>query len=48
VGTVWIAVALKDRVYSKKYVFGENRDRNIEQSSMMAMSLLRKMILGII
>lgn len=48
VGTVWIAIALKDRIYSKKYLFGGNRDRNIEQSSIMAISLLRKLILGII
>ncbi len=48
VGTVWIAVAMKDRVYSKLYLFGGNRNRNIEQSSIMAISLLRKLILGII
>jgi len=48
VGTVWIAVAMKGRVYSKLYLFGGNRNRNIEQSSIMAISLLRKLILSII
>lgn len=48
VGTVWIAVASKSRVLSKKFLFGGNRERNIEQSSIMAISLLRKMILDLI
>lgn len=48
VGTIWIAVATKERIYSKKYMFGGNRDRNIEQSSIMSISLLRKLILDII
>ncbi len=48
VGTVWIAVATKERIYSKKFLFGGNRDRNIEQSSIMAISLLRKLILDIV
>ena len=48
VGTVWIAVATKERIISEKYMFGGNRDRNIEQSSIMAISLLRKIILDMI
>lgn len=48
VGTVWIAVASKSRVLSRKFMFGGNRERNIEQSSIMAISLLRKMILDLI
>lgn len=48
VGTVWIAVASKSRILSKKFHFGGNRERNIEQSSIMAISMLRKLILDLI
>lgn len=47
VGTVWIAVASNDQLISRKFLFGGNRQRNIEQSSIMAISMLRKMILGL-
>jgi nicotinamide-nucleotide amidase len=46
VGTVWIAVASKTRVYSKKYSFGDNnRERNIQRATMSAISELRKFVL---
>jgi nicotinamide-nucleotide amidase len=45
VGTVWIAVASKKQVISRKYLFGDNRERNIIRSSITAMNELRKLIL---
>ncbi len=46
VGTVWIAVSKKEFVFAKKFQFGDNRERNILRSSIMALAMLRKMILG--
>lgn len=44
VGTVWIAVAYKSEVISKKFNFGNNRERNIIRASNMALMMLRKEI----
>ncbi|MDQ3108522.1 MAG: competence/damage-inducible protein A [Bacteroidota bacterium] len=46
VGTVWIAVAKEDFVFAKKFQFGDNRERNILRSSISALAMLRKMMLG--
>jgi nicotinamide-nucleotide amidase len=46
VGTVWIAVASKEQVFNRKFNFGGHRELIIEQASIMAIALLRKMILG--
>lgn len=46
VGTVWIAVAFKDGVYSKKFLFEKNRARNIRRASYAALSLLKRKING--
>ena len=47
VGTVWIAVAGPDSIYSKKFAFiNDNRERNIIRSGQTALQLLRRMILG--
>lgn len=48
VGTVWIAVASKDQIYSEKFMFGRSRSRNIEVSTVWALNLLRKMLIGAI
>jgi nicotinamide-nucleotide amidase len=48
VGMVWIAVAWGDRVYSREFRFGGHRELIIEQASMMAIGLLRKMIAGVL
>jgi nicotinamide-nucleotide amidase len=40
VGTVWIAVANKEKVVAKKYNFGNKRTQNIERSAMAALNLL--------
>ncbi|MEN8118184.1 MAG: competence/damage-inducible protein A [Bacteroidota bacterium] len=45
VGTVWIAVAGKNKVFTKKFVFGNNRERNIVRSSQTALQILRRIIL---
>lgn len=42
VGTVWIAIASENGVYSKKYLFEKNRERNIHRSALSAISLLRR------
>ena len=45
VGTVWIAVASKEKILAVKLQFGDNRQRNIVMTANAAMNLLRKFIL---
>lgn len=45
VGTVWIAVATESKVISNDFLFGDNRMRNIQRSTVTALNLLRKAIL---
>lgn len=47
VGTVWIAVAGPDKTVAEKYVFGDNRERNIIRSGQTALQLLRKNMLNL-
>jgi len=44
VGTVWIAVANKEKVVAKKYNFGNKRAQNIERSAMAALNLLFRLL----
>jgi nicotinamide-nucleotide amidase len=44
VGTVWIAVANKNKVFSKKFQFGNLRMQNIERTAVQALYMLFKMI----
>lgn len=46
VGTVWIAVASKDKVHAQKFTFGRSRERNILLSTIYALNLCRLMIIG--
>jgi nicotinamide-nucleotide amidase len=46
VGTVWIAVAGPERVFTKKFLFGNNRQRNIDQSVLSALNMLRLELLN--
>ncbi len=46
VGTVWIAISSKDGVYSKKFLFEKNRERNIRRSALAAISMLRRTLNG--
>lgn len=45
VGTVWIGIAGPHGVVSKKFLFGDERMRNIHRSSTAALALLRETIL---
>jgi nicotinamide-nucleotide amidase len=45
VGLVWIAVASKQKVFSKQFQFGDNRERNIQRATIAALAMLRKFIL---
>ncbi len=45
VGTVWIAVASKEKTLAFKFIFGDNRQRNIIMTSNYALNTLRKFIL---
>ena len=45
VGTVWIAVASEQKVLAKKFLFGDNRERNIIRSSQTALQMLRRFVL---
>ncbi|MCO5268159.1 MAG: competence/damage-inducible protein A [Brumimicrobium sp.] len=47
VGTVWVAVAHPNGISTKKFQLNGNRERNIEVTTLYAVNLLRKMILGI-
>jgi len=47
VGTVWIAVASKNKVVSERYQFGEHRGRNITKSVMTSFNMLRRLILEV-
>lgn len=47
VGTVWIAVADKQGLWSKKFQFSADRARNIHLTAVMALDMLRRRILGL-
>lgn len=42
VGTVWIAIATPSGVKAKKFLFGDNRERNTKRSTLAAMEMLRR------
>ena len=46
VGTIWIALATKNGVISKKLNLGYSRDRNIHVTSLSALNMLRLKLLG--
>lgn len=47
VGTVWIAIATREKVYSKKFNFKQNRSRNIESTVVYGLNYLRRVLVGI-
>ena len=47
VGTVWIAIATPDHVYSKNFLFKHNRERNIELTVVYALNFFRRVFLKI-
>jgi len=44
VGTVWVAIARKDKTVARKYVFGNKRIQNIERTAIAAMGDLLKLL----
>lgn len=46
VGTVWIAIKTPTKLFSKRFQFGDNRERNIRVTAITALNLLRKEILA--
>lgn len=46
VGTVWIAIGTPDGVVSKKFLFENNRERNIRRSALTSLNMLRKILIG--
>jgi len=47
VGTVWIAIATKNRVWAKRFQFGDHRERNISMTALTALNIARCEILGL-
>ncbi len=45
VGTTWIAVATPEKVVSRRFLFGDNRERNIIRASLTALNMLRNVTL---
>ena len=43
-GTTWIAVSNSARVVSKKFIFSDDRNRNIQRASLTAINMLLKLI----
>ncbi len=41
VGTVWIAIASKEKIHAKCFYFGDNRQRNMKMTIFAALNLLR-------
>ena len=46
IGLAWIAIAGPLGVVANKYLFGDNRERNIRRTALQALNLLRKTIIG--
>jgi nicotinamide-nucleotide amidase len=44
VGTVCISVIFEDKIISRKFLFGDNRERNIIKASLSALNMLRNLI----
>lgn len=44
VGTVWIAALYGNKIISEKFLFGDNRERNIIRSSLSALNMLRNLV----
>lgn len=42
IGTVWVALASENEVFSEKFLFGRKRERNIQKTAQAALNMLRK------
>jgi nicotinamide-nucleotide amidase len=47
VGTIWIAIASEKGVSSRQFLFGDNRERNLQMTVLTCLNLLRCNLLGI-
>ncbi len=47
VGLVWIGFSSKEKKYAMSFLFGNNREINIQRASQRAMEILRRELLGI-
>lgn len=47
VGTVWIAIAGPENTITEKFIFGDNRERNIIRSGQTALQLLRRQLIAV-
>ena len=45
VGTVWIGIATKDKVYAEVYKFSNQREKTIKKATNKAFEMLQKAIL---
>jgi nicotinamide-nucleotide amidase len=48
VGTVWIAISSSKGTIAKKFIFGSDRNRNVEMTCLTALNFLRNYIFGYI
>ncbi|MBC7382003.1 MAG: competence/damage-inducible protein A [Bacteroidia bacterium] len=48
VGTVWIALATPDKTITRKYNMGDNRERTIQRTALVALDMLRKNLSGLV
>ena len=46
VGTVWIAIGTPSGLVSKKYLFENNRERNIRRAALTSLNMLRKILIS--
>ncbi len=46
IGTVWIAIASPTKTIAQAYSFGDNRERTIQRTALMAMDMMRKILLN--
>lgn len=46
VGTIWIAVSNKEKTIAEKFLFNNNREVNIQKTSLKALNMLREMIIN--
>jgi nicotinamide-nucleotide amidase len=47
VGLIWIGIAIKGKVFSYRFQFGDNRERNMQMTVFSALNLLRCKLLEI-
>ena len=46
VGTFWVAISTPTKVISEKFLFGANREGNIQKTANVALNMLKKELEG--